>query len=205
MPLLDYLQAKRLLDKYGISSIGSRYVGTAEDAAAFSGGKGIVLKLISDKAIHKSKEGLVKLDLRGKGEITAAFNHLVRKGEKLKPYRILAQRMSSGGIEMIIGGSTDKQFGRMLLVGLGGVYVETFKDVELRLCPISKGDAREMLADLKSGGVVTYGGEATEMLASLLTKVSKLLVENEDVSELDLNPVIVREDSYDVVDIRVIR
>jgi succinyl-CoA synthetase beta subunit len=205
MPLLDYLQAKKLLDKYGISSIDSKYVNSAGDAAAFSGGKGIVLKLISDKAIHKSKEGLVKLDLRGKGEIAAAFNYLVRKGEKLRPYKILAQKMSGGGIEMIIGGSTDKQFGRMLLVGLGGVYVETFKDVELRLCPIKKDDAREMLADLKSGGVVTYKGAATEMLASLLTKVSALLVENEDVTELDLNPVIVREASYDVVDIRVIR
>ncbi len=121
-------------------------------------GKGIVLKLISDKAIHKSKEGLVKLDLRGKGEITAAFNYLVKKGEKLKPYKILAQKMSGGGIEIIMGGSTDKQFGRMLLVGLGGVYVETFKDVELRLCPISKDDAKEMLADLRSGGVITYNG-----------------------------------------------
>lgn len=205
MPLLDYLQAKKLLDSYGIRSIDSAYAGSADDAVAFSRGKGIVLKLISDKAIHKSKEGLVKLDLRGKGEITAAFNYLVKKGEKLKPYRILAQRMSGGGIEIIMGGSIDKQFGRMLLVGLGGVYVETFKDVELRLCPISKDDAKEMLADLRSGGVITYKGMATEMLASLMTKVSRLLVENPDVTELDLNPVIVREDSYDVVDIRIIK
>jgi succinyl-CoA synthetase beta subunit len=205
MPLLDYLQAKKLLDRYGIRSIDSTYVGAADGAVAFSGGKGIVLKLISDKAIHKSKEGLVKLDLRGEGEITAAFNYLVKKGEKLKPYRILAQRMSGGGIEIIMGGNIDKQFGRMLLVGLGGVYVETFKDVELRLCPISRDDAKEMLADLRSGGVITYKGMATEMLAALMTKVSRLLVENPDVTELDLNPVIVREDSYDVVDIRIIK
>jgi succinyl-CoA synthetase beta subunit len=205
MPLLDYIQAKRLLDKYGIRSIESKYVGTAEEAAAFSGGKGIVLKLISDKAIHKSKEGLVKLDLRERGEITAAFGYLAKRGEKLKPYRILAQKMSAGGIEIIMGGSTDKQFGRVLLVGLGGVYVETFKDVELRLCPIRKDDARGMLADLKSGSVVTYKGAATEMLAELLVKVSRLLEENAGVAELDLNPVIVREGSYDVVDIRIIR
>lgn len=205
MPMLDYLQAKKLLDKYGIRSIDSRYVDAADDAVDFSGGKGIVLKLISDKAVHKSREGLVKLDLRGKEEITSAFNYLKRKGEKFRPYKILAQKMSGGGIEVIMGGSTDKQFGRMLLVGLGGVYVETFKDVELRLCPVSKDEAKEMLVDLKSGGVITYKGAATEMLSSLLAKVSRLLVENEGVSELDLNPVIVGEDSYDVVDIRIIK
>lgn len=205
MPLLDYMQAKRLLDRYGIRSIDGEYVGSAAEAVKFSGGRGIVLKLISDKALHKSKAGLVKLALREKEEITAAFNDLVRKGAKLRPYKILAQRMSEGGIEIIMGGNVDKQFGRMLLVGLGGVYVETFKDVELRLCPINKEDARGMLADLKSSKVVTYNGAATEMLASLLVKVSRLLVENGDVSELDLNPVIVREGSYDVVDIRIIR
>jgi succinyl-CoA synthetase beta subunit len=205
MPLLEYMQAKKLLEKYGVNSIDGEYVDSAHDAVSFSGGKGIVLKLISDKALHKSKAGLVKLDLRGAGEITEAFDYLKKKGEKLKPYRILAQRMSGGGVEIIMGGSTDKQFGRMLIVGLGGVYVETFRDVELRLCPISKDDAREMLDDLKSSKIVTYDGAAREMLASLLVKVSRLLVENEDVSELDLNPVIVRADSYDVVDIRVIR
>jgi len=205
MPMLDYMQAKRLLDKYGIRSIDGRYVGAAGDAVAFSKGKGIVLKLISDKAVHKSKEGLVKLDLRGKEEITSAFNYLVRKGERLRPYKILAQKMSGGGVEVIIGGSTDKQFGRMLLVGLGGIYVETFRDVELRLCPINKDDAKEMLLDLRSSGAITYKGVATEMLASLMVKVSRLLIENEGVDELDLNPVIVREDSYDVVDIRIIR
>ena len=203
--MLDYVQAKKLLDRYGIRSIDSRYVNTAEDAIAFSSGKGIVLKLISGKAIHKSKEGLVKLDLREKGEISAAFNYLVRKGKKLRPYKILAQKMASGGVEVIMGGSTDKQFGKMLLVGLGGVYVETFKDVQLRLCPINADDAKVMLMDLKANGVITYKGVATGMLASLLVKVSKLLVENGEISELDLNPVIVREDSYDVVDIRIIR
>ncbi len=202
--MLDYLQAKKLLGRYGIRSIDSRYVGTAEEAVAFADGKGIALKLISDKAVHKTKAGLVKLGLGERGEIVSAFNYLVKKGRGLRPYKILAQRMAGSGVEVIMGGSTDKQFGRMLLVGLGGIYVETFRDVELRLCPINKDDAEGMLLGLKSGSVITYKGVATGMLASLLVKVSKLLVENERISELDLNPVIVREGSYDVVDIRII-
>ncbi len=200
---MDYARAKRLLDKYGIGSVRSEYVGTAGEAMAFSGGKPIVLKLISNKALHKSKEGLVKLDLGKEREISSAFAYLERKGARLKPYKILAQRMAEPGVEVIIGGNTDKQFGKTLLFGLGGIYVETFRDVTLRLCPINRDDALGMIDDLKSGKIITDGGKSAGMVASLLIKVSKLLVENEDVVELDLNPVIVREGSYDVVDIRM--
>jgi len=202
--MLDYAQAKNLLDKYDIKTIDGKYVKTAGEAAAFSGGKPIVLKLISNKAIHKSKEGLVKLNLDDKNTISAAFSYLTKKGERFRPYKVLAQKMSSGGVEMIIGGNTDKQFGKTVLVGLGGIYVEVFKDVQLRLCPITRADAKEMLSELKAGRVITHDGAATDMLASLLLRVSKLLIENENIEELDLNPVIVRGDSYEVVDIRMI-
>lgn len=204
MPLLDYMQAKKLLDKYGIRSVESKYVSGADDAVRFAGGKKIVLKLISGKAIHKSKEGLVKLGLVEEKEIKSAYNELEKKGRKLRPFKMLAQRMANSGVEIIIGGSTDKQFGKMLLVGLGGIYVETFKDVQLRLCPITKKDARSMISDLKSGKIITYGGKREADIVSLLLKVSKLLVENKRVVELDLNPVIVRPESYDAVDIRII-
>lgn len=202
--MLDYIAGKRLLDRYGIRSIESKYVFSAEEAVKFAGGNKIVLKGISDKAIHKSKAGLVKLELKEEDEIRSAYNELERKGKALKPFKILAQKMASSGVEVIIGGSTDKQFGQMLLVGLGGVYVETFKDVQLRLCPITKKDAGEMLAGLKSGRIITYDGEAENEIISLLLKISKLLVERKSISELDLNPVIIRKDSYDVVDIRII-
>jgi succinyl-CoA synthetase beta subunit len=203
MQMLDYARAKRMLDRYGISSVRSEYVGKANEAVEFSGGKPIVLKLISGKAVHKSREGLVKLNLSKEREISSAFAQLERKGARLRPYKILAQRMAEPGVEMIIGGNTDKQFGKTLLVGLGGIYVETFRDVALRLCPINRDDALGMLSDLKSSKIITDGGRSTEMVVALLLKVSKLLVENEDIQELDLNPVIVRDGSYDVVDIRM--
>ncbi|VVB76997.1 Acetate--CoA ligase [ADP-forming] I [uncultured archaeon] len=203
--MLEYAQAKKVLDEYGIRSVESAYVGAADEAVAFSDGDRIVLKLISDKAVHKTKEGLVKLDLKGEDEISAAFRYLEDRGRKLRPYKILAQKMAESGVEIIIGGNTDAQFGRMLLIGLGGIYVETFKDVELRLCPITKADAKNMLESLRSGKVITHGGASTKMVANLLFSVSKLLIEHEEISELDLNPVIVREGSYDVVDIRMIK
>ncbi|MDE1855069.1 MAG: acetate--CoA ligase family protein [Candidatus Micrarchaeota archaeon] len=204
MPLLDYMQARKLLDKYKIKSIGSAYVNSAESAADFAKGKRIVLKLISEKAVHKSRAGLVKLDIDGEKEIAAAYDDLVRRGRMLRPYKILAQKMADPGVEIIIGGNTDAQFGKVLLVGLGGVYVEAFKDVQLRLCPITKADAVDMLSELQSRKIVTYDGKAEDEIVSLLMKVSKLLTENKKVSELDLNPVIVRQDSYEAVDIRIL-
>ena len=177
--MLDYMEAKKLLDKYGIHSVESKYVESADDACAFAGGKKIVMKLISDKAVHKMREGLVKLDLEEKAEITDAFRDLEKKGEqKYKPYKILAQKMEQGGVETIIGGNTDPQFGKIILAGMGGIYVETFKDVEMKLCPVTKGDCENMLNDLKSVKVITHNGASTKMLVGLLMKVSKMLVEN---------------------------
>ncbi len=204
MSLLDYMQAKKLLDKYKIRSVESKYVGSADDAWRFSAGKKIVLKLLSEKALHKTKAGLVKLGLAEEKEVRSAYDDLTKKGTKLKPYKILAQKMAEDGVEIIIGGNTDKQFGKVLLVGLGGIYVETFKDVQLRLCPITKADAEEMLSELESKDVITYGGRAEQEVVSLLLKVSKLLTDEKKIEQLDLNPVIVHPDSYEAVDIRVL-
>src|SRR5271170_2168733 len=150
MALLEYFEAKKLLDKYGIKSVDSKYVTSAADASKFSKDSKIVLKLISDKALHKSKAGLVKLNLSGEKEIGSAYNDLVKKGKTLTPYKIIAQKMAHGGVEIIIGGRTDPQFGKLILLGLGGIYVEVFKDFALRVCPITKADAEDMIDQLKS-------------------------------------------------------
>ncbi len=204
MALMEYMHAKRLLDRYAIHSIPSKYVFDAEDAVAFAGGKSIAMKLISGKALHKSKAGLVKLNLNSKEDIERAYADLRERGRSIKQYKIIAQKMAEPGVESIIGGNTDAQFGKMLLIGLGGIYVETFGDTQLRLCPITKNDAIDMINNLRSKDILTSGGKSLDMLAGLLMKTSRLLVGNPKIRELDLNPVILRDSSYDVVDIRVL-
>ena len=100
MALLDYFEGKKILDKYGIKSVESRYVSSGSEASKFSKNEPIVLKLISGKALHKSKSGLVKLDLKGE-EAIWAYEELSRKGKNLKPYKIIAQKMAKGGIEIM--------------------------------------------------------------------------------------------------------
>jgi acyl-CoA synthetase (NDP forming) len=204
MALLDYLKARKMLDRYGIHSIGSAYVKSADEAIEFSKGKPIVLKVLSSKALHKSKAGLVKLNLYTKEQIASAYRDLYSKAQPLKPYDIIAQKMSGSGVEVIIGGRTDSQFGKVILIGLGGIYVEIFRDFALRIAPITRREAGNMLGQLRSGNVITRGGKNTKQIEELLIKVSRLLVENPKVAELDLNPVIITEKGYEVVDIRVL-
>ena len=204
MTLSDYFEGEKLLKKYGINSIKSWYVDSAEEAISKANGSSIVMKVITEKALHKSKSGLVVLDLKTDKEIRTAFNSLSAKAVKLKPYKIIIQEMSKGGVEVIIGGKTDPQFGKVILLGLGGIYVEAFKDFAIRVCPINKNDASSMIDNLKSENVITYSSENRKMLEGLLLKVSDMLTHT-DLKELDLNPVILRKDDYDVVDIRILR
>lgn len=203
MRLLDYMRAKRLLDRYGIRSVESKYVGSADAAAKFASGDAIVLKVISGKALHKKKSGLVALNLNSTDKIGRTYAALDRKARKLRPYKIIAQKMAGSGIEIIIGGSTDPQFGKLVLVGLGGIYVETFKDFALRLCPIGEQDALSMLHQLKSSAIIAPDKKSEAMLTSLLVKVSRLFAKS-SIEQLDLNPVILHDGTYDAVDLRML-
>lgn len=205
MELMDYMDAHRLLDKYKIKSIESRYVQTAKEAVLFSKGQPIVLKAISQNALHKSKSGLVALNLSTEKDITESFKGLEKKATQYKPYKILAQKMVKGGLEIIIGCKTDEQFGKMILLGLGGIYVETFKDFSLRLCPITKYDANQMLEQLRSRSVIAPNEKSASMIIDLLMKVSEMFTDNSSIAELDLNPVLVHDNGYDAVDLRIIK
>ncbi len=203
--LMDYMEAYKLLGKYGIKALRASYVLNSGEAVKFSNGKPIVMKLISDKALHKSKSGLVKLNLSSAEDIKSAYDELVKRGQGLKPYKILVQDQVSNGTEIIIGGNTDPQFGKLILLGLGGIYVEVFKDVSVRVCPITEYDASEMIDNLKSKKIIAADDKNEEIVKNLLIKVSKFLVQNEGITELDLNPIILHDGTYDAVDLRLMK
>ena len=202
--LVDYYKARGILDRYRIRSVNSEYVRSEDNAVSFLGKNGsIVLKVLSQKALHKSKSGLVAVGLDSEDLVRKAFRSLQKKAASLKPYNIIAQQMVAHGTEIIIGGSIDPQFGKMILLGLGGIYVETFKDFALRLCPITRYDASSMLAQLRSKGVIAPDKKSREMVVDLLLKTSRMF-ESTRISELDLNPVILHEGTYDAVDLRML-
>jgi acetyltransferase len=199
--ILEYVEGFNLLKKYGIKVAETKVVNSLEEAYEFANNRKIVLKLYSEKATHKAKLGLVKIDL-SKEEIKEAFNQLRKIGKKFEPYEIIAQEMLKPGKEAIIGANEDEQFGKFIIFGLGGSYVEVFKDVSSRLCPINKKEAREMIEEVKAKDILFKNEKMKEKISALVAKVSKI-VEKENIKELDINPIMIYENSYKVADVRI--
>src|SRR5690606_32147746 len=119
---------------------------------------------------------------------------------------VAVQRMAPSGIEAIIGVARDPGFGPVIMFGLGGVFVEVLRDVSFRILPITEKDATEMIEDIRSSDILKgYRGKAVDLdsLKQLLLKISRLVVENPEISELDLNPLILYPDGYVTVDARM--
>lgn len=160
----------------------------------------LVLKINSSEILHKSDVGGVKININNKEEAVIAFNEILENVRKNAPTAqsdgILVQQMAPFGVEIIIGVSNDKQFGPMLLVGLGGVFVEVFKDAVISPVPINKDEAFRMLKKLKSFKLLNgyRGSEACDIdsLTDLMVNISEYAYKNSEVlKEMDLNPVFV--------------
>jgi acyl-CoA synthetase (NDP forming) len=200
-----------LLSKYKIPHIKNIVIKSQEDAlnAAAVFGYPLVLKLYSEEVLHKTEEGAVILNIKNKEELISAFFYLQKRFEKLSKKEIILQKFIplKNGIELIIGGFKDPQFGQLIMLGMGGIFVEVYKDVTFRICPITKKDAFSMISELKSFPIIkgVRGKKPInqEKIANMLVKCSKLL-EKEDPKEFDLNPVFATDKECFAVDVRIL-
>lgn len=184
---------------------------TKEEALAASEGLGYPLsvKIHSEDIQHKSDVGGVKLNIKNDKELCAAFDEIMENCAKNAPSArlsgVLLKPMLKPGVEMIIGVNNDKDFGPMIMVGMGGVFVELFKDVQLAPAPLTLEQAEQMLKKLKSYPLLNgYRGNPVcnqKALAELLVKISVMAAEGkDDIKELDINPVFVTEDGVSIAD-----
>jgi len=166
-----------------------------------------VLKIISKDALHKSEIHGVRI-IQHQSEVEENFQDLLRiaKEKKLRLDGILVQEYSKG-IETIIGIKNDEVFGHVLLFGLGGIYTEVLEDIAIRKCPITYGDAGEMVDELRARKIF-YGfrGEKVNLqfLKRILVKASEIPGRYKQVQELDINPFMLVEHSGKVVDARMV-
>ena len=173
-----------------------------------------VVKVVSPDILHKSDAGGVKVGLTDHAAVSEAVQDMAAipaiASANVEGY--LVEEMAPAGQEIVIGGLNDSQFGPMVMVGLGGVFVETLKDVAFRLCPISEVDAHAMLAELK-GKAILEGARGSQAVS--LDAIVKALLNvggkdglmhryGNDIEELDINPLIVNAESAVAVDARVI-
>ena len=190
------------LGKYGIAVPEEIIAKSVEEAVAFaeSMDEPLVMKIESADILHKSDVGGVKLNIRGGEAAKAAYEAIMTSVTEKRPDAvingILMVPMLKSGVEMILGVNNDPQFGPMVMVGMGGVFVEVFKDVALYPAPVSEAEAMEMLRSLKAFKLLNgyRGSEKCDLqaLCQTIAGVSRFASENRDhLKELDINPLFV--------------
>lgn len=213
MKTLNILDSKKIIEKYGVKFADSRLAKNIEEALIIANSIGypIALKVVSNEISHKTDAGGVAVGIRNDSELEESFRKIMsnvkRKSSKAKIQGILVQKMIEDGVNVLIGGKKDPQFGQVIAFGLGGVFVELMEDVAFRLAPISKKEALEMMAETKGFKILEgYRGKSYDIdaIAALIVKVSRMLDKRKDIVELDINPVIALKKDAVAVDARIV-
>lgn len=213
--LLTEAESKQLLSCYGLPVVETHIAKTAEEAVGRAKKMGfpLVLKLSSETITHKTDVGGVKLNLKTIDDVLAAFESIKESVTRLAGAEhfggVSVQRMiPSEGYELILGSSTDPQFGPVLLFGSGGQLVEVYKDSALAIPPLNNGLARRFMEKTKVYEALkgVRGRKAVDLVAleELLVNFSRLVVENRRIKECDINPLLVSGDIMIALDARIV-
>ena len=197
VPLKDLIE---LLESYDIKC--APYEITDDEITLFNFQKSvygsIVLKIANEQIIHKTESGLLKLNINTENELLSILDELRIKVKPLLPVGIkplfLAQQQIIGGVELVLGGKRDPQFGPVIMVGIGGIFVEVLKDVSFKIAPVNAYEAKEMLSELRSQALLNgFRGQLPvdrDAFGYTIQQFSLLLAEHPEIVEMDLNPLI---------------
>ena len=209
-------EAKQVLSDYGLPVVGDVLVQSAAEAAhaAQHAGFPVVLKVESPKILHKTEAGVVRLNLRNAGEVEAAFAQVMANALTVVARQditgVLVQPMVPAGVEIMLGSKTDPLFGPIVMVGLGGIFVEALKDVRIGLAPVSRDEALAMIAGLQGKALLDgFRGMPPvdrAKLADMVVRLSQLAADQAGLIEaIDVNPVICNGGRMLAVDALIIR
>lgn len=232
---VDKLKAKKIIDKvkkekrpnlleeegqevlkaYGLPLPKSALAKTEADAIKIAKqiGYPVVMKIASPQIIHKSDAGGVKVNLTNDTEIKEAFKTIVVNAKKYNKNAeikgVLIVEMVKGGKELIIGSKLEPGFGPVIMLGMGGIYVEVLKDVTFKLAPVTDKEADDMIASIKTQKLLQgVRGEKPSDIAKLsecIQRLSQLVTDFKEIKELDMNPVLVMEKGKGckILDVRI--
>jgi len=212
--VLTEMESKELLRGLGIPTTQMMLATTKDEAVALSKKVGYpcVLKVSSQDISHKSDAGGVKVGLADADAVAEAWEAIMASCKSYDPKAVIegvtVQDMAKPGVEVIIGMSTDPQFGPVLMFGLGGVWVEVLKDVTFKLAPLTKSDAAKAVNEVKAAKLLEgfRGSEPVDKAAleDILMRVSDFVVNTPEIKEMDLNPIFAYSKGAMAVDARVI-
>ncbi len=211
---LSEIESKQIIEAIGIPVAVAHLAHSAAEAAELAARVGFpaALKVLSPQAVHKSEVGGVELGLGSPAEVRAAFERIRQSlAVKLPGARfdgVAVQAMAPPGLELIVGVTRDDSFGALVMVGLGGTLVETFRDTALRIAPVTAAGARAMLGELR-GAAILHGARGSapadlDAIAGLVAKISELAAAHAEVREMDLNPVAAYSRGLRVLDARIL-
>ena len=207
-------EAKTICSEYDIPVTKFNLAHSEQEAAAQAEQIGfpIVLKIVSPDIVHKTEAGGVLVNLKSKAEVASGYKRIIENAKKYKAdakvVGVLVQEMAPQSTEVIVGAIKDPQFGQTLMFGLGGIFVEILKDVNFRVAPLTAEEAEEMITRLKAypllRGYRNTPPADINALTQILCKTSRLVLENPEIKELDLNPIMAYEKGAKTVDARII-
>ncbi|HDN95773.1 MAG: acetyl-CoA synthetase [Thermoplasmata archaeon] len=200
--MLAEYEAKKLLLKYGIPTTKFELIENEEDIKNLALNYPVVLKVSSPKILHKTDVGGVVLNIGNREELLKEYKKLRKKFPEEK---FIVEEMEKQGVEIIAGIVNDAAFGKCVMVGMGGIFTEIYKDVAFRMLPITEKDAEDMLNDLKARGIF-YGYRLNldrKALIDILLKITKI-AEETPIKQLDLNPIFLYEKGAKVIDAKII-
>jgi acetyltransferase len=201
-PILSEYETKRLLSYYGVEVVREATAKSPEEAVRIASeiGYPVVLKIDSPDIMHKTEANAIKLGVCDHNQLVGAYEEIVHNAQEYNPRAnirgVLIQEMVQDGREVIVGLSRDPQFGPTVMFGLGGVFTEVVDDVSLRVIPIHRSDAEEMIREIKGFKILeAFRGRPKADIESLimtLLTISKLAEDLGDIIlEMDLNPLLV--------------
>jgi acetyl coenzyme A synthetase (ADP forming)-like protein len=206
-------EGKLVCDAYGISVPKEGVAHSADEAASLAAGMGkAVLKIVSPDILHKTEAGGVIVGLSTPEDIRAGYDTILKNAKAYKAdakiVGVQVQQMVGGGQEVIVGAVTDPSFGKLVAFGMGGVLVEVLKDITFRLAPATQDDALSMLDGIQAAemlkGVRGSDPVSREALSTLIVRVSQLISDFPEISEMDLNPVFASKDGAIAADVRIV-
>jgi acetyl coenzyme A synthetase (ADP forming)-like protein len=207
-------EARGICEAYGINIPKEGVATTGAEAVQLAGTIGfpVVMKIVSPQILHKTEAGGVLVGVKSAEEVAKGFATIVENARKYDPKAeiqgVQIQQMLTGGHEVIIGAVTDPAFGKLVAFGMGGVLVEVLKDITFRLAPATTDDALSMLDGIQAAEILrgVRGAKPVdrEALATMIQRVSALVADFPEISELDLNPVFATQKGATAADVRVV-
>jgi acetyl coenzyme A synthetase (ADP forming)-like protein len=207
-------EGKLICDAYGINVPKEGVAASSKEAMSMASSMGfpVVMKIVSPDILHKTEAGGVIVGVKNGDDAATAYETIIANAKKYKAdakiVGVQVQQMIKGGTEVIVGAMTDDSFGKLIAFGMGGVLVEVLKDVTFRLAPATREDAASMLDGIQAAEILkgVRGAKPVnrEALQDTIVRVSQLVSDFPEISEMDLNPVFASDEGAIAADVRIV-